>query len=282
MATLLAHRPGLSTHRTFLPCAWAYVLTLLLCPPICPAADPPQRIVSINLVSDIILIDLVPPERIAALSRLASHPHLSLIHDRVGTIRTTTGSAEEVMALHPDLVVGARWGQGPTLELLHRLGVSTHILSLAESYAEITQLIQDLAEAVGEPTRGAQLIEQMQAARNALHSSHSPPAPRALLFGSSGFSGGHSLLTDEVLIDAGLRRGTAGRVDLEHLVLRPPHVLVDVVYRPEYPTQTDLLLKHPALRRIQPEMRRVPLTHLLNATHRTPEASQAIHQPLAP
>lgn len=258
------------------------LLGLVLATSPLPAAEPPRRIVSLNLVSDIVLLALVEPERIAALSHLAAHPDLSLIHQEVASFRTTRGAAEEVMALRPDLVIGARWGQGPTLALLRRLGIPTHEIPLAESYVEIATLVGDLAAAVGEPERGRTLLERMRAARTALAAHREDPAPGALLFGASGFSGGTGTLTTEVLADAGLQPTSSGRVDLEHLVLHPPDVLVSVVYRPGHPSQTDLLLDHPAVRRLRPEIRRIPLALLLNATHRTPEASQAIQEVASP
>jgi iron complex transport system substrate-binding protein len=258
------------------------LLGLVLATSPLPAAEPPRRIVSLNLVSDIVLLALVEPERIAALSHLAAHPDLSLIHQEVASFRTTRGAAEEVMALRPDLVIGARWGQGPTLALLGRLGIPTHEIPLAESYQEITTLVEALASAVGEPERGRALLAGMQSARASLAARREGPAPGALLFGASGFSGGSGTLTAEVLDDAGLRRTTSGRVDLEQLVLHPPDVLISVVYRPGHPSQTDLLLDHPAVRRMRPEIQRIPLALLLNATHRTPEASQAIQQATAP
>ena len=39
-----------------------------------PAATPPRRIVSLNLCTDQILLDLVPRDRIAALSELVADP----------------------------------------------------------------------------------------------------------------------------------------------------------------------------------------------------------------
>jgi iron complex transport system substrate-binding protein len=262
---------------------WSCLLGLLGIAASClNAGEPPQRIVSLNLVSDIVLTALVEPPRIAALSHLAPNPDLSLIAHEVVGLRTIRGTAEEVMALRSDLAIGARWGQGPTLALLRRLGVPTHEIPLAQSYDEIIALVEDLAAAVGEPERGRALLEGMQATRAAL-AAHAPtPAPRALLFGASGFSGGSETLTAEVLADAGLRRAASGRLDLEQLIVQAPDVLVSVVYRPGHPCQTDLLLDHPALRRVRPEIRRVSLALLLNATHRTPEASQAIQNAATP
>lgn len=241
-----------------------------------PAPAAPRRIVSLNLVSDILLINLVKHERIAALSHLARHHQLSLIHLPALSLPVTRGHAEQVVALRPDLVIGARWGQGPTLDLLHRLGIPTHTIPLAQDYAEITTLVRGLAQAVGEVERGEALIRRMEDLR--AHSRATAPAPSrsALLFGAGGFSGGDHPLTAEILTDAGLTRAATGRRDLEQMILHPPDVVVAVSYQPGHPTLGGQLLDHPALRHRQPELRVVSLALLLNATHRSPEASIAI------
>lgn len=242
------------------------------------AAEPPQRIVSLNLVSDIVLLDLVEPGRIAALSHVAAHPHLSLVHERASDFPSVRGGAEEVLALRPGLVIGARWGQGPVLDMARRLGVPTFEIPLADSYAGIREMILGLAGAVGEPGRGRDLLARLDAARARLHAlpAHSTPSPAAYC-GPSGFTGGDSPLAREQLGDAALIPARAGRMDLEALVLARPDVLVSVAYRPDHPSLIQLLLRHPALRGLEPEVRTVPLHLLLNATHRSPEASAAMH-----
>lgn len=243
------------------------------------ANGPPQRIISLNLVSDIVLLDLVESERIAALSHVAVHPHLSIVHERAAGFRTVRTDAEEVMALRPDLVIGARWGQGAVLDLLGRLGVGTHEINLADSYAGIRRMVLDLAEALGEPARGQELLARMDAERAHLQtlSRFTAPSPAATL-GASGFTGGDNLLAREQFEDAALVAALPGRMDLEALVLAHPAVLVNVAYHTDRPSLVQLLLQHPALRQLRPEIRTVPLRELLNATHRSPEASASMRR----
>ena len=47
------------------------------------AAEPPQRIVSLNLCVDAIVLDLVPRERIRGVSLVSADPNVSAIADRV-------------------------------------------------------------------------------------------------------------------------------------------------------------------------------------------------------
>ena len=57
-----------------------------------------QRIVSLNLCADQILVDLVPRERIAAVSHLAADPWSSAVAEKARGIPWTRGKAEEVLA----------------------------------------------------------------------------------------------------------------------------------------------------------------------------------------
>ncbi|MBK9079818.1 MAG: hypothetical protein IPL91_12170 [Hyphomicrobium sp.] len=86
------------------------------------AAEPPRRIVSLNLCTDQLLLDLVEPERIAGVSYLATDPTLSADAVRLEPFKKLKGTAEEVLALHPDLVIAGEYTTGATVDLLRRLG----------------------------------------------------------------------------------------------------------------------------------------------------------------
>jgi iron complex transport system substrate-binding protein len=236
----------------------------------------PQQIVSINLVSDIVLLELVEHERIAALSHLSVQPSLSIIHNGAGGFVRTHGRAEEIIALRPDLVVGARWGQGPTLDLIQRLGIRTHEVPLATSYEEIRALVRSLARVVGEPARGEQMVQKMEARRMALQNRIPHHRPNALFVSNGGFYAGNSTLQDEILADAGMRSAISSRPDLEQVVMIDPEVMIEVVYQPHHPTIPGLILAHPALRGGSARKLRIPLAEILNATQESPRASATL------
>ena len=66
----------------------------------------PRRIVSLNLCTDQLLM-LLAPERIAALSILATDPLLSVMAAEARRYPLVRGDAEEVLRFDPDLVVAA-------------------------------------------------------------------------------------------------------------------------------------------------------------------------------
>jgi len=71
-----------------------------------PPVFPPQRIVSLTLAADEILLALTPPERITALTYLADDPTYSNVRAEAHAIpHKVKANAEQVLALQPDLII---------------------------------------------------------------------------------------------------------------------------------------------------------------------------------
>ena len=77
--------------------------------PLPALADGPTRIVSMNVCTDQLLVELVDPERIASISYLAADARSLAIADRVQGLHLNHGAAEEIVALHPDLIVTSQF-----------------------------------------------------------------------------------------------------------------------------------------------------------------------------
>ena len=216
----------------------------------------PQRVVSTFLCTDEYVYRLVPRERIAALSFLSAdrHPVVSTIVDKVKGIPLTRGSAEEVLALHPDLVVMYQ-GTNPRLRA-HLIETHTPFVETkwANSIADIRDVTRQIGAALGEMDRAEAMIADMDAklARAAKDAPHPPVT--TLIYEPNGYanSGG---VSDDILRRIGLRddapnlkQTRQGRVPIETLIATPPELLILNGEREATPTRADLVLKHPALR----------------------------------
>ncbi len=225
----------------------------------------PRRIVSLNLCTDQIIIDLVARQRIAALSFLAADPTVSAIAGRVSGVRLMHGEAEEVLAVDADLVVSAAFSTPATLALLQRLGRRVVTTPLASTFTDIRAAIRLLAVAVGEPARGEAMIaafDQRLADVRAPDSRR--PTAVALQVGSLVSSSGS--LLDEAMRwvglanDAGRRRlGAGGRLPLEALIAAPPDLIVLANAPEAFRTAAADNLRHPALAAV---LARTPSTSL--------------------
>jgi iron complex transport system substrate-binding protein len=216
----------------------------------------PRRIVSLNLCTDQIVLELVPPQRIAALSWLAGDRNVSAIAGEVKGIKLISGGAEEVLALDPDLVLASPYSATPTVDLLRRLGRRVEMVPFATNFETIRSTVRQVAMAVGETARGEEVIARfdraLEAARSkaALH-------PEALVYQVNGLVSGTESLADAALKAAGLtnqmeRRGTSAgtRLALESIVVMPPDLVVLAQGMHTYRTVVSDNLRHPALARI--------------------------------
>ena len=70
-------------------------------------SEKPQRIVSLNVSADEILLDMVDSKRLAALSLLADDPGICSAGDKVKSVkgRAQGSNLESVLAMQPDLVI---------------------------------------------------------------------------------------------------------------------------------------------------------------------------------
>ena len=235
----------------------------------------PRRIVSLNLCTDQLLLDLVPPERIAGLSALAIDPQLSTVATRARAFPLLHGSAEEVLARDPDLILTAEHASPATVDLLRRLGRRVVTIPLAEDFDGIRASIRAVAAAVGEPAHGDALVtsfDQRLAALTAQAAQgqtatpqtttaqtsqmSAPPSarPTALSWEINALSAGAATLIDAAMTAAGLdnlarstRLGRGGQLPLEMIIAHPPDILVLANAADDYRTVAADNLAHPAL-----------------------------------
>ncbi|MEQ1711607.1 MAG: ABC transporter substrate-binding protein, partial [Hyphomicrobium sp.] len=215
-------RSGRTSRRAGLMSSFAACLALagpLAWP--AAAADPPRRIVSLNLCTDQILLDLVPRDRIAALSELVADPALSGRVAAAEGLPLVRGHAEEVLALAPDLVIAGEYSTPVTVDLLRRLGVRVVQVPLAFDFAGIRKAVRAVAEAAGVTAEGEAMVarfdQRLAAARafgggdrgvdSATPHSKNPDAPRpsAVVFHVNSLASGTGSLLDEIVRAAGYR-----------------------------------------------------------------------------
>lgn len=218
------------------------------------AAAPAARIVSLNVCTDQILVDLVPKERIAAVSLLAADPSVSAATEAVRGLKLIHIAAEEVLAVDPDLVIAGEGWTPATVDLLQRLGRRVVVVPLATSLEGVREAVRVIAKAVGEEERGERLVANFDR-RLAAVRSRPGPRPTALAYQVNSLSAGPGSLLDAALDAAGFENlarqlplGPAGRLPLETLVADPPDLIVLTVAPDQFRTVAADNLRHPALR----------------------------------
>ncbi len=232
----------------------ALVAGVLAClPGLSRAAEPPRRIVSLNLCIDPIVLDLVPRDRIKGVSANSADPNVSPIVDRVAGLNQLRGGGEEVLALDPDLVLAGAYTTPATIDLLRRLGRRVEVVPLATDIEGIRSVVRQIAAAVGEPEHGEAIIGAFD---RKLAGSKATDAkrPSALLYQMGSLVSGPNSLVDAAFDAAGFQNkadmlllGPGGHVGLETLLIDPPDLIVLGQSAATYRTRVADNLRHPAL-----------------------------------
>lgn len=219
-------------------------------------AEPARRIVSLNMCTDQLLVDLVDRDRIAAVSFLATDRTLSANAAKLQGIMQVRGTAEEVLALKPDLVIAGEYTTGPTVDLLRRLGVNVLVVPLASDFDGMKETLRMIAKAAGVSERGEQLIAQFDERLSEARSLVSA-RPTAIAYQVNSLASGAGTLLDAALEAAGFRNiardmklGPAGRLPLEELVAAPPDLIVLANAPNDFRTVLADNLRHPAFARL--------------------------------
>ncbi len=198
-------------------------------PPVFPPENP-QRIVSLNPCTDAILTQLVEPARIAAISAYSHDPNASSMNVAAARrFASVGGTAEEVIALAPDLVVTGGGFTPATSAALDRQGIAVLAFGIPATIAESRRQIADMAAALGEPGRGAALLARIDAA---LAQTRSHARIPALIWMGDGLVPGQGTLVNEVMEHSGFRNASAAYglaswdiLPSEYVVANPPRVV---------------------------------------------------------
>jgi iron complex transport system substrate-binding protein len=225
---------------------------------------PPARVISLNMCTDQLLLDLAQPAQIAGLSPFAADAARSFLADRARALPILSGTAEEVMVLKPDLVVSGTFTKRATREFIRARGVPLEefapVRTLAESKRQITRFGEITGARAAAAARNAELdagLAELRAAAAARKLRVLPLARRAWVAGSQSLMS--ELLTEAGLVNAAGELGirTGGRVTLEQIVMLKPDAILLSRDDDMAEDQGRALLLHPAIQALFPPERRI-------------------------
>lgn len=120
----------------------------------------PQRVASLNLSADEVLVVILPPGRLVSVTRWADVEGTSNVVGRVppAVHRFVKADLEQLVALRPDLVVVSEYTDADFMKQLERSGLRVHRMLGLSTLAGVRGAILDLGRAVGEDTAAARLV----------------------------------------------------------------------------------------------------------------------------
>ncbi len=242
----------------------------------------PERIVSLTLGTDEILLSLVDPQRVRAVTYLAVDSLWTNVGDIAQQVAHTVESdPEQIIALQPDLVLAAIYNNPDHVQLLRDAGIPVVVVALFDTVDQVAENIRFVARLTGDEERGEELIAAM-AERLAFIEAQVAKAqtkPRVLFYSSFGSSAGKgSTFSDIVRRAGGINLGdealdsTFGEISLEKIVELNPDVIITDEYAPEDNAKwRENFSNHPALANVNAKKNghiyTVPARHLSTVSH---------------
>ncbi len=204
-------------------------------------------VVSLNPCADAILAEVTQPGQLLALSHYSADPRAaSMDAAKARQYPTTRGTLEEVLTLHPDVVVDGTFVPPATVAAYQRLGLRLETVGIASTVEESRAQIRQLAAMAGNPARGEALIARIETALAQTAPAPGTKAIPALVWEPGGIVPGDSTLIADLLRRTGFANfaaarglGQADQLPLERVLADPPRVILVA--------GSDRALSHPAL-----------------------------------
>ena len=163
--------------------------------------DAPGRVASLNLASDEILADILPVERLVAVTALVDEVGTSNVVGRIpeSVARFPKVDIERLIALRPDLVVVSEYTDADVLRALRQSGLRVHRMIGLDSLPGFRKALLDLGQAVGEVAAASRLARDFDRRLEAIELKlQGVPRPR-LLYWASGFTAGSKTAFDALI-----------------------------------------------------------------------------------
>jgi len=168
------------------------------------AAQPkPMHILSMNMCTDLLLLQMVPKARIASVSYVAHDAVLALFPGADDGLAINHGTAEDILKQKPDLILAGEYSTPVTTAMARRVGARLVQVRESTTFAEIRETVRQVGEAIGEPERAAALVGHIDAVLADLAAR--PPKRRLRVVAWSGGSSvpGRDSLTNAIVEAAG-------------------------------------------------------------------------------
>lgn len=262
-----------------------------------PDAPGPGRIVSMTLGTDEILLSLVHPERIIAVTHYAIDPTISNVSRQAKIIRHQIKKAgvEQIAALNPDLVLVASYTAVDVVNQLSEIGLTVTRLDTFTSIQGIMENIRTVGRKVLASKKAEEVIAEMTLRLNRLEESISDirERPGVLSYSPGGWTAGKETTFNEMVVRAGGRNlaaesGITGhkKLSLETIVMLDPAIIILSAWDEDGADFVGTFRNHPALGQLSAIKRKqvyvFPEKYLTTVSQYIVEATEALARLIHP
>lgn len=214
-----------------------------------------ERVVSMNLCVDKLLLRLLPLDQITGLSYLSQNPDYSGFHKAIPKHKTHRGQVEELVQLQPDVIIAGQFGANEAVATLRHLGLRVETVALPRTLQQSQEFILTIGKLIGAEAKARAYWQKQQTQiEEAQQRVLERGSTRTLLYSPNGMAIGKGTLEDTILTHIGLTNaaeelGIKGWriVSLEDLlVLQADRILLTGTSR--HFSLAQEILSHPVLR----------------------------------
>jgi iron complex transport system substrate-binding protein len=162
-----------------------------------------QHVMSLSMCTDDLLLELLPPERIASVSYYARAPSNLALWPQAARVAVNAGTAEEVLAAKPDLVLTGTFTTPATRRVLEDLHVALLEVPPANDFDAIREVTRSVAHALRREAAAESLLAAMDATLRSLAQTKPRRDIRVAAWGEGGSIPGKGTLFDAILRAAG-------------------------------------------------------------------------------
>jgi iron complex transport system substrate-binding protein len=223
----------------------------------CPApagSIGPQHVMSLSMCTDDLLLELLPPERIASVTYYSRQPSNSYLWPQAAKVPINWGTVEEVLAEKPDLVRAGTYTTPAARSVLKRLHMPLIEVAPAVDFDEIRTVTRFVAHALNRDEVGEILIAKMDATLRELAATRPTETIRVAAWGEGGSVPGKGTLFDAILKAAGGKNiassdsgGPYTSFGVEQLLMAHPDVLAYASNTTDTPGLNTDLAQHPLI-----------------------------------
>lgn len=192
----------------------------------------PQRILSMNQCTDLLLLQLVPKARIAGVTYLAKDGSAALFPGAADGVAVNYGTPEDIIKFRPDLILTGDFSLAMTRRLAREVGASLVEVKSTRTFDDVRRNLRQVGAAVGEPARAEVLVRELDA-RLARLAANRPLRPNRIVVWDGGATvPGADTFADRIVRAAGAVNiaarpgGTYTGLDVERLLVARPDALL--------------------------------------------------------
>ena len=239
----------------------ARTIIFLVCCGLLSAARSAPTVVSINLCTDQLVLNVAHADQILSLSWLAADADESMLHELASPYARNFGTAEEIVRLAPDVVIAGSYSNPYTKSLLSRLGYEVVEIEPARSLRDIATNLLKIGDAIDRADEARAVVAAMQDRISVLAAAGSEIRPSAIVIRPGGYTIERDSIAHELLELAGIEDRAIeigldawGSLSVETLLRARPEFLIISDYKLDTASLANAWYAHPAITELASQM----------------------------